>query len=133
MIRGREEKPEVTAFVVRQSAPTQDGEQKLVCGYCKKNGHDTDHCFKRIGKYPEWWFDNLGRGRGGRGRGAGRGRGRAVANAVTHTGPEDTAAQPNEDKAESSASRVPPMFTNEQWRVLVKAVENFRSLHLMKS
>ncbi|CAH9103332.1 unnamed protein product [Cuscuta epithymum] len=125
MTCGKEEKPEAAAFAVRQSVPIQDGEQKLVCGYCKKNGHDTEHCFKRTEKYPEWWFDNPGRGHGGRGRGAGRGRGRTVANAI-QSGPEEAVKQSKEDKVDFSASRVPPMFTEEQWRVLVKAMENFQ-------
>ncbi|CAH9124305.1 unnamed protein product [Cuscuta epithymum] len=125
MTRGRDEQPEVTAFAVRQSAPKQDEEPKLVCGYCKKNGHDVEHCFKRIGKYPDWWFDNPGRGRGGRGRGAGRGRGRATANAV-HAGPEEAAAQPKDEKPDLTASHGSQVFTQEQWRALMKAMENFQ-------
>jgi len=67
MARGKEDKGEVMAFVVRGRV---DGKDKtMICSHCKRSGHDVNSCFALIG-YLKWWGDrprtngkNEGRGR----------------------------------------------------------------------
>ncbi|CAH9105058.1 unnamed protein product, partial [Cuscuta europaea] len=121
MIRGREERTQVMAHATR----TGDGrDEKLKCTFCHKTGHEVDNCFKKTGRYPEWWYDNPGRGRGiGRGKehsGPGRGRGKAVAHAVIGEASE-------EKHGEGVIQNKVAGLSDEQWKVLLQLVENSKA------
>ncbi|CAH9090400.1 unnamed protein product [Cuscuta epithymum] len=125
MMRGREERTDAVAFATGPSSFPVRSEQKVVCTFCKKPGHEIDQCFKRTGKYPDWWYDNPGKGRGGRGRGAGRGRGKAVANAVCF----DESPGSNVSQVGTQASNIsqPSCFSDEQWRGFLQLMETCKA------
>ncbi|CAH9085933.1 unnamed protein product [Cuscuta epithymum] len=122
VIKGREERTEVMALAAR----TGDGrDEKIKCTYCHKTGHDVDNCFKKTGRYPEWWYDNPGRGRGsGRGKersGPGRGRGKAVAHAAM-------IGEAYEEKhREGAEQNTVSGLSDEQWKVLLQLVEKSKA------
>ncbi|CAH9076259.1 unnamed protein product [Cuscuta europaea] len=126
MVKGREEKPEAVAFAVRMASNNAGREEKIKCTYCNKVGHEVENCFKKSGRYPEWWFDNPGRGRGGRGgrTGSGRGRGRPVAHAVQIGEPRDEGQSKVDEKQGVTYA---PGFTSEQWKSLLKLGGNCKS------
>jgi len=69
MARGKEDRGEVIAFIVRGRV---DGKDKtMICSHCKRSEHDANSCFALIG-YPEWWGDRpcIDRKNGVRGRGS---------------------------------------------------------------
>ncbi|CAH9147460.1 unnamed protein product [Cuscuta epithymum] len=125
MMRGREERTDVVAFAAGPSSFHVRTEQKVVCAFCKKPGHEIDQCFKRTGKYPDWWYDNPGKGRGGRGRGAGRGRGKAVANAVGID--ESLGSEVSQVGTQAANTSQPPCFTDEQWRGFLQLMETYKT------
>ncbi|CAH9105387.1 unnamed protein product [Cuscuta europaea] len=128
MVRGREEKPEAAAFAARAAVIEGTREDRVKCTFCNKPGHAVEHCFKRTGQYPEWWFDNPGRGRGGRGRGGtgrgggtSRGRGRASVHAMQAAESFEEAAVM---RVGTSAAMQKPTLTDEQWQQLIKMLDN---------
>ncbi|CAH9094828.1 unnamed protein product [Cuscuta europaea] len=121
LTRGRDEKGEVVAFAARTVNNGGEKEEKRKCSFCQRTGHEVENCFRRTGKYPEWWFENPARGRGGRNReGGAGGRGRATAHAVQtgHFEPE-TVSQ----FEEKSGVGHNPGFTDEQWQQVMKLLE----------
>ncbi|CAH9094772.1 unnamed protein product [Cuscuta epithymum] len=134
LTRGREQKHEAVAFVAR-TGPTGGKDEREKCSYCQKFGHDFDNCFRRTGNYPEWWYENPGRARGGRGRGGssrggagrggtGRGTGRGTAHAM-HVGELQGDGTPAQGTKEMVLHK--PGFTDEQWQVLIKLMENCKT------
>ncbi|CAH9073049.1 unnamed protein product [Cuscuta europaea] len=111
LIRGRENKDEVVGFSVQREGGSKF-EGKITCSFCKKDGHEVGNCFKRTGKYLEWWFDNSGRRRG-KPRGTnGRERGKAVAHVVQI----DDINVENNNQGSAPGNVATPGITAEQWK-----------------
>ncbi|CAH9102115.1 unnamed protein product [Cuscuta epithymum] len=138
MIRIRDEKVDAIAFaardVSRMSMPS-GRDIKLTCSFCKKTGHDYDHCFKRTGKYPDWWYENESRGRG---KGQAQGSGKAVAGRpLAGRQPQPTrdskiacVVRPEEEGG--SSKNFVPELTSDQWQAILNMVNNQKATETEK-
>ncbi|CAH9101690.1 unnamed protein product [Cuscuta europaea] len=122
LTRNLDERTEGIALAAHMSLP-RSVREKLVCSFCRKTGHTVDNCFKKSGKYTEWWVNNPGRGRG-RDRDGGN---RRTDNAATHAVGIIGSMEP-EDHVQrvASGSQHGPTISSEQWTTFLNMVNNFK-------
>ncbi|CAH9147426.1 unnamed protein product [Cuscuta epithymum] len=128
MARTQDARGEAAAFVVRSGGnggpSTVKDKGKVVCSYCKKEGHERDRCFKLTGEYPDWWYANK----------AGRGKERSGGSARDFTR-KGISVQANATLGDSKADVVNeqgsssqlPTLTGDQWNSLLEFVKKFNA------